>query len=483
MEFYHKAYLVFLVLCHITCTISEEVTADQTCSTDGECMEKTDMYSRIVPTELPAETQEVLHTIATLEMYRAQREVANYLELAYLQLADHPEQAKEVRLTAHSARTQHLMTSGLMKKFTVTAAHIVNTMIPMILDAVVELQSAAVVKEIFGQIIKTAEEMKTETEATQQRYMEIQTEVQKNMASVTSRNKEVVSEKERIRVEMEREKQLAKAAKLAQEELDEEKQKMEEELTVLKSNRDKWMEQAGHAGRSMGEEKTVFDSVLSPGAALGGGIGGVAVGLISAGVNFFTGLFRSDKRQKHFHKLMDAYRESQNSVERVMGQKRDVIGRMHEQRKEALERLSTLKKLGMETANLGNVESLREAHAQLGNVDRQFTRIIEFWSNMAAALKALRDESTSGSVYLSQIENPKHAERFKASIGRAEKGWKFFGRICSDYVQESDTEIYTLYNFLSAPIDSMAASARAQRQQEVLLAIEADIENTYPDPK
>ncbi|XP_053407959.1 uncharacterized protein LOC128559662 [Mercenaria mercenaria] len=246
MEFDSKVYLVIFVLCRITCTISEKaVTGDQTCSIDGECTEKTDMYSRIVPTELPAETQEVLHTIATLEMYRAQREVANYLELAYLQLADHPEQAKEVRLTAHSARTQHLMTSGLMKKFTVTAAHIVNTMIPMILDAVVELQSAAVVKQIFGQIIKIAEEMKTETETTQQRYMKIQTEVQKNMASVTSRNKKVVSEKERIRVEMEREKQLAKAAKLAQEELDEEKQKMEEELTVLKSNRDKWMEQAG----------------------------------------------------------------------------------------------------------------------------------------------------------------------------------------------------------------------------------------------
>lgn len=39
-------------------------------------------------------------------------------------------------MTAHAARTQHLMTSGLMKKFTVTAAHIVNTMIPLILDAV-----------------------------------------------------------------------------------------------------------------------------------------------------------------------------------------------------------------------------------------------------------------------------------------------------------------------------------------------------------
>jgi hypothetical protein len=32
------------------------------------------------------------------------------------------------------------MTAGLMKKFTVTTAHIVNTLIPMTLDAVTELQ-------------------------------------------------------------------------------------------------------------------------------------------------------------------------------------------------------------------------------------------------------------------------------------------------------------------------------------------------------
>lgn len=39
-------------------------------------------------------------------------------------------------MTAHDARTLHLMTSGLMEKFTVTAAHMVNTIIPLILDAV-----------------------------------------------------------------------------------------------------------------------------------------------------------------------------------------------------------------------------------------------------------------------------------------------------------------------------------------------------------
>jgi hypothetical protein len=77
------------------------------------------------------------------------------------------------------------------------------------------------------------------------RYLEIQTEVQKNMASVTSRNKEVVSEQERLKWEMDREKQLARAAKLAQEELDKEKKKYEEELKTLTADKEKFRKQAG----------------------------------------------------------------------------------------------------------------------------------------------------------------------------------------------------------------------------------------------
>lgn len=43
-------------------------------------------------------------------------------------------------MTAHEARTQHVLSSGLMKKFDVTAAYILETVIPTIRDAV-ELQA------------------------------------------------------------------------------------------------------------------------------------------------------------------------------------------------------------------------------------------------------------------------------------------------------------------------------------------------------
>ena len=42
------------------------------------------------------EKQTMVQTIAFIELYHAQREVANYLQLAYLSLADHPDEARKV---------------------------------------------------------------------------------------------------------------------------------------------------------------------------------------------------------------------------------------------------------------------------------------------------------------------------------------------------------------------------------------------------
>lgn len=46
---------------------------------------------------------------------------------------------------------------------------------------------------------------------------------------------------------------------------------------------------------------------------------------------------------------------------------------------------------------------------------------------------------------------------------------------------ESDKEIKKLYKFLSAPIDSMAAAARDKRKNELMLAIESDINAAFGD--
>ncbi|XP_052782945.1 uncharacterized protein LOC128219170 [Mya arenaria] len=132
--------------------------------------------------------------LTAVRLYHSQREVARYLELGYLNLIDHPDIAKEVRLTAYDARAQHLMTSGLMKKFTMTSKHVVQTLLPMIRDGV-ELQDADIVRDTFGQILDLAEDMKKESERTKASYYQIQGKVQKNLGEVDERNTTVMKTK------------------------------------------------------------------------------------------------------------------------------------------------------------------------------------------------------------------------------------------------------------------------------------------------
>jgi hypothetical protein len=65
------------------------------------------------------------------------------------------------------------------------------------------------------------------------------------MASVSKRNKYVVDQQKKLGFQMEREQQLARAAELAQEELNEEKKRMEEELKLLQSKREQCWENTG----------------------------------------------------------------------------------------------------------------------------------------------------------------------------------------------------------------------------------------------
>lgn len=57
--------------------------------------------------------------------------------------------------------------------------------------------------------------------------------------------------------------------------------------------------------------------------------------------------------------------------------------------------------------------------------------------------------------------------------------WEFFGRICSDYIAESDAEIDKLYKFLSAPIDRMTEEQKETRKKAILDSIQEDIDCAY----
>lgn len=64
---------------------------------------------------------------------------------------------------------------------------------------------------------------------------------------------------------------------------------------------------------------------------------------------------------------------------------------------------------------------LKEAVLQLGNVDKQFLKIIIFWDSMAAMLKHLHQNQKAGGVYLKKIEDERFAGKFRASINKTEE--------------------------------------------------------------
>ncbi|XP_060559517.1 uncharacterized protein LOC132719699 [Ruditapes philippinarum] len=329
-----------------------------------------------------------------------------------------------------------------------------------------------------------ANDMKKEAENTQQRYHVIQAQVQGNMATIVEQNKKVIDEEKRRTIEMEREKDMLKASKLKEKMLEEEKRQMDKELENLKQYRDQMKEESVNIIKEQEEDddenSSFLDAAIAPGTALGGGIEAV-IGVISAGVNLFKSVFGGKKKKSQVKSVQEAFKNSQINVEKMLEKNQDMIGRMCEERVNALERLAKIRTLAMAEVGIGNAECLREASAHLGDVDKQFTRLIQFWCNMAAVLEFLKNDTNAGEVYLKKIENSKYAERFKKSISRSEQGWSNFGRICQDYIVESDSEIGILYAFLSSPIDSMSADDRKKRLQEVMQGIEDDINNALPE--
>ncbi|WAR30467.1 hypothetical protein MAR_033009 [Mya arenaria] len=370
--------------------------------------------------------------LTAVRLYHSQREVARYLELGYLNLIDHPDIAKEVRLTANDARAQHLMTSGLMKKFTMTSKHVVQTLLPMIRDGV-ELGDVDIVKDTFGQILDLAEDMKTESEKTKASYYKIQGKVQKNLGEVDERNTTVKKTNEQKKIEKELEEKKQEQAKESAQRLKEDLAKSDKELEDLRSRK-----------KAMGQE--------------------------------------IDRKMKSQIKLKRDHYDLLNAEDRARNE-HHVKLRIEEekQRAEALERHAMIEKLNRDiTVGIGDVQNLKEAATHLGDVDKLFTKIIKFWEDMAAATKYLKDDTKAGEVYLKKIEDERYQTRFLKSVERAEQNWGFFGQLCGAYVAETDREIDFLYEYLSKPLDNLSAEDRKSRKEAILSELMKEIDQVYP---
>ncbi|XP_052785312.1 myosin-9-like [Mya arenaria] len=418
--------------------------------------------------------------LTAVRLYHSQREVARYLELGYLNLVDHPDIAKEVRLTAHDARAQHLMTSGLMKKFTMTSKHVVQTLLPMIRDGV-ELGDVDIVRETFGQILDHAEDMKTESEKTKASYYEIQGKVQANLGDVDKRNTTVKKTNEQKKIEREMEEKRQQQANENAEKLKVELAKADKELEELRSRRKVMGEEIEKDIKALDLEDgpTFIDDVM--GSFTLGGVPETAKTIVNATVGLISGYLEDRRRQSQI-KLKRKQYKLLNTEDRARNEQQVKL-RIEEdtQRTEALERHAMIEKLNRDiTVGLGDVHNLKEAATHLGDVDKLFTKIIRFWEDMAAATKYLKDDTKAGEVYLKKIEDERYQTRFLKSVERAEQNWGFFGKLCGAYVVETDREIDFLYEYLSKPLDHLSAEERKNRKQAVLSELKKEIDQVYP---
>ncbi|XP_052768165.1 uncharacterized protein LOC128208656 [Mya arenaria] len=417
--------------------------------------------------------------LTAARLYHSQREVAHYLELGYLNLVDHPYIAKEVRLTAHDARAQHMMTSGLMKKVMLTSNHVVKTLLVMIRDAV-DLRDADIVRETFGQIITIAEDMKNESEKTKESYYKIQGRVQENLGNVDKRNIKVKQTNEKKMEEKKLQEQKRQNAEEIAEKLKEELANLD---TMLKDLRSKKKDMGDDILTDIealdNDEITFVDIFIVPFCIED--VSEAAKSMVESSVSFIKDFLKDRTRQRQI-RLKREQCEVFNSEDRMKTDQRKQIQLEEQiQRDQALERHAIIEKLNRDlTVGLGDVQNLKEAAIHLGDVDRIFSNIIKFWEDMAAATKYLKDDTKAGEVYLKKIEDERYQTRFLNSVKRAEQNWGFLGQLCGSYVVETDKEIEVLYEFLSKPLDSMSANDREIRKEAILSELKKEIDAVYP---
>ncbi|KAH3892581.1 uncharacterized protein LOC127858055 [Dreissena polymorpha] len=194
--------------------------------------------------------------------------------------------------------------------------------------------------------------------------------------------------------------------------------------------------------------------------------------------NIFTHIFGGN--DNYYQEIMKQYSEADESLRRTMEGQEDIIDQILDMRAKALSSLENLKKMARQQDGLGDITHLREVDRYLGNVDKEFTKILTYWENMAATIKYLRDDIVDSSTFVDVISEPDGETQFREDLIRTEKNWKFFGKICSAYIEESDKEVFTLYRFLSKPIDNKSAEAIRKRQDDIIAQIENDINSALP---
>ncbi|WAQ96297.1 hypothetical protein MAR_028987 [Mya arenaria] len=248
------------------------------------------------------------------------------------------------------------------------------------------------------------------------------------------------------------------------------------------------------AAKDSAEEWTPAAAVLT-GAALGTPVSLVAGAAYAAGKLIYN--FMSNKKNKEskddlakFKAFEKSYINASDEVdrerERLEKHRMETIDR----KKEAIDNVRKMREMCSQHVSAGDPQCLVVVQENLGKVDAILTRIIEFWSSMAAvAQDIIENGKTLPRILIGLDESfiEEAPEEMKAELNGmvqncildVEKGWNLVGGICYVYIRDNDIRLLRDYEFLSRPIDQMAQADRRTRESKLLMLMEQEVEKAY----
>ncbi|XP_052774533.1 uncharacterized protein LOC128213061 [Mya arenaria] len=432
------------------------------------------------------------------QLIHSQGEVANCLELAYMKLGDHPDLAKRVRQASVNARSRHQDTSFMMKSYAVTSKNIIKTIVPL-LKMAAKFKNEPLMKKAFKQIEENAVAMKEETKKLQTGYKAIQQQVSDDYSEAFTIKKQVEDTHSKLEVEMHSARKQADLAEAAAKDSAVIVETCKMDVDKSSEKRDEAYRLKSKIGEKMvvdieKEEWTPAAAVLT-GAALGTPVSLVAGAAYAAGKLIYN--FMSNKKNKEskddlakFKAFEKSYINASDEVdrerERLEKHRMETIDR----KKEAIDNVRKMREMCSQHVSAGDPQCLVVVQENLGKVDAILTRIIEFWSSMAAvAQDIIENGKTLPRILIGLDESfiEEAPEEMKAELNGmvqncildVEKGWNLVGGICYVYIRDNDIRLLRDYEFLSRPIDQMAQADRRTRESKLLMLMEQEVEKAY----
>ncbi|WAQ96314.1 hypothetical protein MAR_029004, partial [Mya arenaria] len=243
------------------------------------------------------------------------------------------------------------------------------------------------------------------------------------------------------------------------------------------------------AGNSDKEEWTPPAAVFT-GVKLGTGVSAASGLAYAAGkwiYNYMSNKQNRESNLEEFKAFEKSYKDATGDADGQRQMLEKHRKKTIEQKKEAINNVHKMRAMCSQHVSAGDPRCLLVVQENLCKVDKILTRIIEFWSSMAAVAQDLIENGKTLPEILTDL-GPEHMakmpEEMKTELNgmvqncilEIEKGWNLVGGICFVYIRDNDIRLQRDYEFLSTPIDQMAQADRRTRESKLLTLMEQEVE-------